>query len=339
MLRAPVLFTPRLQAEHDLLKAKHALKTTKEALAATQETKYELALTRSVDESTPDARPREDPLHAATLPRGPLVAAALPRRPAAATAEVAPTEVATAGEGGTSRTAAEVMVVDVRRHELFLRGHAADAYNIPWSEMRERGFELPARGRRLAVLTEDDDAEVARARDWFATRSERCLWRVVSVARWRDGEGRGGPSRRGEFLFGASPLLAPSLAWLLPAAAGARARPQRALDVGSGSGRDAALLAASGAFETVVALDRDAKALDRWRALLRRHALEQCGVAVRAALSEPGDVARALAGAGLPGARGWDLVNVSRHLHRPALAELAELLAPGGVRCVVVLAA
>ena len=184
------------------MKAKHALKTTKEALAATQETKHELALTRSVDESTPDARPREDPPHAATLPRGPLVAAALPRRPAAATAEVAPTEVATAGEGGTSRTAAEVMVVDVRRHELFLRGHAADAYNIPWSEMRERGFELPARGRRLAVLTEDDDAEVARARDWFATRSERCLWRVVSVARWRDGEGRGGPSRRGEFLFG-----------------------------------------------------------------------------------------------------------------------------------------
>jgi len=222
-------------------------------------------------------------------------------------------------------------VLDVRPLALFLRGHAANAYSIPWSEMKQRGFELPARGRRLAVYTADDDAAVAAAVEWFATRSERCRWTTASVARWKDGNGDAGPSRRGQFLFGASPLLAQTLALgdaFLPEDGG---RKLRALDVGSGSGRDAAVLAAGGRFETVAALDRDKKALARWGALLERHALDGVGVAVHANLAREGDLQRALAGAGLPGRGGWDLVNVCRHLHRPTLGELACLLAPGGV--------
>merc|ERR1719188_2836529 len=80
-----------------------------------------------------------------------------------------------------------------------------------------------------------------------------------------------GPSPPGRLLFSASPLLHQSTALLDALMCDARARGEqpRALDVGAGSGRDATVLATSG--WAVTALDRDARALARWRGLVERH--------------------------------------------------------------------
>ena len=100
------------------------------------------------------------------------------------------------------------------------------------------------------------------------------------------------------------------------------------MDLASGSGRDAALLCCRYGFELVCALDRDAKALNRWTRLLDRHQVaHESRVAVEATIRAEGDLIAALAS--LPGP--WHLVHVARFLKREMLAELAALLAPGGI--------
>ena len=100
------------------------------------------------------------------------------------------------------------------------------------------------------------------------------------------------------------------------------------MDLASGSGRDAALLCCRYGFDFVCALDRDAKALRRWTRLLDRHKVApESHVAVEATIRAEGDLTAALAS--LPGP--WDLIHAARFLKREMLAELASLLAPGGL--------
>lgn len=87
----------------------------------------------------------------------------------------------------------------------------------------------------------------------------------------------------------------------------------RVLDYACGGGRHARWLAARGAH--VVAVDRDAAAVDGLRGV--------DGVAPRRLDLEAGDWA-------LAGER-FDAVVVTHYLHRPRLAELFELVRPGGV--------
>ena len=99
------------------------------------------------------------------------------------------------------------------------------------------------------------------------------------------------------------------------------------MDVGSGSGRDAALLCCRYGFDLVCALDREAKALNRWTRLLDRHQVPpESRVAVEATIRAEGDLT-AVAGPLGP----FHLVHVARFLKREILAELAALLAPGGL--------
>ena len=203
---------------------------------------------------------------------------------------------------------AATRILDVRDAARFEAGHAAGAYNIPWDELRDRGFEMPSRATKLLVHC--DAPFVAEVRAWFATRSERCRWNVVGVS--AGGGPERGPAPAGRFLFDASPLLAAS-ADLLP-------RSGRALDVGAGSGRDAATLFRFGL--RVVALDRDAAALARFERLCARQGYR--AEAVRATLEKAGDVADAAPGP-------FDVVTVARFLHRPTLLELGDALAPGGL--------
>ena len=94
-----------------------------------------------------------------------------------------------------------------------------------------------------------------------------------------------------------------------------------------GSGRDAALLCCRYGFELVCALDRDAKALRRWTRLLDRHQVPpESRVAVEGTICVEGDLT-AVAGPLGP----FHLVHVARFLKREILAELASLLAPGGL--------
>ena len=213
------------------------------------------------------------------------------------------------------------LVLDVRSQPNYEAGHAIDAYNIPFDELRERGFEMPSHATPLVI--ECDAAEVETVRDWFATRDERCRWNVVDVRAASVEET--GPGAPGRFLFTGSPLLAAMAPHVRAAAA---APGSRAIDVGSGSGRDAALLCCRYGFELVCALDRDDKALNRWTRLLDRHQVApESRVAVEATIRAEGDLTAALAS--LPGP--WDLIHVARFLKREMLAELAALLAPGGL--------
>ena len=156
------------------------------------------------------------------------------------------------------------LVLDVRSQPNYEAGHAIDAYNIPMDELRGRGFEMPSHATPLVV--ECDAADVETVREWFATRDERCRWNVVDV--------RGASAEElgfvpGRFLFSGSPLLAAMEQHVRAVAA---APGSRALDLASGSGRDAALLCCRYGFEFVCALDRDGRALSRWTRLLDRHA-------------------------------------------------------------------
>jgi len=95
-------------------------------------------------------------------------------------------------------------------------------------------------------------------------------------------------------------------------------RAGRALDVACGRGRHALLLASTGL--DVTALDRDADALAR----LQEQA-ERLGLPVRTRVVdlESGDVDL--------GDAGYDIVVVTRYLHRPLVPHLQLSLAPGGV--------
>ena len=215
----------------------------------------------------------------------------------------------------------EPLLLDVRSQPLYESGHAPGAYNIPFDELRDRGFEMPS--HKTPLVVECDAADVETVREWFATRDERCRWNVVDVRAASVEET--GPGAPGRFLFAGCPLLA-AMAFRVRAAAAAPG--SRAIDVGSGSGRDAALLCCQYGFDFVCALDRDGRALSRWTRLLDRHQVPpESRVAVEATIRAEGDLTAALAS--LPGP--WDLIHVARFLKREMLAELAALLAPGGL--------
>ena len=213
------------------------------------------------------------------------------------------------------------LVLDVRDRKNYEAGHAIEAYNIPFDELRDRGFEMPS--HKTPLVVECEAAAVETVREWFATRDERCRWNVVDVRAASVEET--GPGAPGRFLFTGSPLLAAMEQHVRTVAA---APGSRALDLASGSGRDAALLCCRYGFDFVCALDRDGRALSRWARLCDRHAVRpESRVAVEATIQAEGDLTAALAS--LPGP--WDLIHVARFLKRELLAELAALLAPGGL--------
>ena len=215
------------------------------------------------------------------------------------------------------------LLLDVRSQSLYESGHAARAYCIPFDELRNRGFEMPS--HKTPLVVECDAADVQRIDEWFRTRDERCRWNVVDVR--AAGTEETGPGAPGRFLFSGSPLLAAMEQHVRAAAA---APDSRALDLASGSGRDAALLCCRYGFELVCALDRDAKGLQRWTRLCDRHQVpRESRVAVEATIRAEGDLTAALANAAFPGP--WHLIHVARFLKREMLAELAALLAPGGL--------
>ncbi len=121
------------------------------------------------------------------------------------------------------------LVLDLRSSSAYAEGHATGAYNIPFDELRDRGFEMPSHTTPLVV--ECDAADVKRIDEWFRTRDERCRWNVVDV-RAASAEELG--FTHGRFLFTGCPLLAAMEQHVHAAAA---APGSRALDVGSGSGR------------------------------------------------------------------------------------------------------
>jgi rhodanese-related sulfurtransferase len=116
-------------------------------------------------------------------------------------------------------------------------------------------------------------------------------------------------------LFGPSPWLIEN-ADLLP-------RGGRVLDVACGAGRHSLLLASAG-FD-VTAIDRDAATLDRLREQAERLGLN---LETEVVDLEPDDTAAKAPPMLAPDA--YDLVLVTRYLHRPLFPHLIRSLAPGG---------
>jgi len=237
-------------------------------------------------------------------------------------------------------------VLDIRQEVDFEAGHLRGAYNIPWVDIGCRAFELPARSEPLLVCHEAETAVRERVAAWFDSCTERCRWQAELLPMTTEVLALGsplvekGPGIPGRFLFAVSPLLLQSWPLLeaLVQKTTALGHQPRALDIGSGSGRDAAVLAAAGWH--VTCLDRDARALARCSGIMARHGFHGCCTTVQASLRQAGDLTAALLGvtAVAPAGRDasadstrWELVTVNRHLHRASLPEMAELLAEHGL--------
>lgn len=255
----------------------------------------------------------------------------------------------------------EIAVVDMRPLGHFEEWHVAGSVNVPLAEIAHRGFEMPPRGVPILCISDAEDSEdiaedgKARSLDrhvslesasaWFTSRVNGNVvtqWGVLPATPALAAQLSAhrllakGPVIPGAFLFRACPLVEEELrgshlAPLLAAtsaddasgtSAGEDIRRPRALDVGCGSGRDAAILAAAG-FD-VLAIDRDSRGLTRLRSLAARHKLE-CHLSTRVAkLAQEGDLIAAISEQGA-----FDLVLCARFLHRPTLLELPRLLKPG----------
>jgi len=197
-------------------------------------------------------------------------------------------------------------VLDVRDDATFASGHLPGSGHVPGHAFAERRAELPPREQPLLVVAADG----ARAHDAALELGKLGFLDV----RWLDGPPHAVPgailvSEPAVPLWRPNPFLAEVLPLLPPAG--------RALDLASGSGRDAVFLGLHGF--RVEAWDFDLAALARAQALAIRN-----GVALGTMicdLEQPDPP--------LP-ERAWDVIVCFRFLHRPLLPRLARALAPGG---------
>ena len=170
--------------------------------------------------------------------------------------------------------------------------------------------------------------ETETLKEWFTTRSERCQWKVNVVeynsklAEEHASTIETGATRSGLFLFDTSPLLKATMPMLSQLKMSVQPSVCRALDIGSGSGRDAILLATAGFH--ITAIDRSEKAMQRWLRLADRQNCRNNCRGIVCNVKHEGDLARAVGG------MQFHVVTICRHLHRP-LQELADLLVPGGL--------
>lgn len=205
--------------------------------------------------------------------------------------------------------AQSVHVVDVRTPEEYRDlGHVPGAILLPLDLIVSGAATLPRDERPLLVHCEHGVRSVYACDVLARAGFERLLNLTGGLSVW-NGPREFGPDR---------PVIAGPSSWLL---ANADLLPRdrgRALDVASGRGRHALLLAAAG-FE-VDAIDRDEAAL----AELRRSAARlELPVTTQTRDLESGEVDL--------GAERYALVVVFHYLHRPLFPAIVRALAPGGL--------
>ena len=211
-----------------------------------------------------------------------------------------------AGEQAAALVDAGATVLDVRTPDEFTAlGHIPGARLLPVHLSASAPAVLDALDQLVARLLRARGAQ-PRCRAPAGTGGVHCGARTC---RWH-----GGMARARAFepapMSGPAPWLVDNVD-LLPDAG-------RVLDVACGKGRHALLLAAAGF--AVTAVDRDADALDRLRAQALRLELD---VRVEVVDLEAPDVEF--------GADRFDLIVVTRYLHRPLVPHLVSALAPGGI--------
>lgn len=203
------------------------------------------------------------------------------------------------------RSVPAATVLDVRSAEAFAAGHLAGAGHLPRAEFESRRTELPPREVAVVVVSDDPAEAEAAATELQALGYTRVTWLERPLVALAGGHADRAPAAR---MWRPAPFLEELLPQLPRG---------RALDVASGSGRDAVFLALHGF--AVEAWDHDPEALDRARALAARHAVEIRTVSADLERREPPIPESA-----------YDLVVCFRFLHRPLFPDLERALRPGG---------
>jgi len=207
-----------------------------------------------------------------------------------------------------------VNLLDVRPTDAFQAGHHAEAAHIPLEELTVRIHELPAPDAPMTIY----DTCHIRSR-WAASRL-RARGRLNVTPIWGDALAPNDLGQVGQptvRLWRPHALLIEALSFFRKSPFTIRhSLAPRALDLASGTGRDAVHLALSG-FD-MDALDLLPDALERCADLAKRN-----GVCVRT-------ICRDLEMNPDLGAAVYDLICVFNYLHRPLLPRLAAAIRPGG---------
>jgi len=198
-------------------------------------------------------------------------------------------------------------LIDLRPEPDFLSAHDPAAANIPVEELATRVHELPSKGKGVRV-TDPNPTRAESAADFFHQRGTPVIIEPFDATRQTS------VGRSHVRLWDPSPFLVESLD---------RIASQRdlanlsALDIASGTGRDAVYMATRNL--RVTAIDLLPDALTRADDLARHtgvtitticHDLEQSN--------------------SLPPESTADIVTVFRYLHRPLFPAISQAIAPGG---------
>ncbi|MCG3128631.1 MAG: hypothetical protein CHACPFDD_03520 [Phycisphaerae bacterium] len=200
---------------------------------------------------------------------------------------------------------------------------------IPPAELPDRTHELPPRDELVRVLGPSQAADAVVA--WLARNGRRT---EVVVAKPVDRDRGHRPGELPPRLWWPAAFLEREIDDIETACTGWRSDgPLVALDLACGVGRDAVYLARRG--WAVRAVDVLPDALARARDLERRYGVADrpiCWVEQNLESADVAESVRAAAGdlRGSCDQGGYDLVYVSRYLHRPLLPLLCALLRPGG---------
>lgn len=202
-------------------------------------------------------------------------------------------------------------VIDVRPADAFAAGHRAGSLNLPLEELADRIHELPPTGTTITIF----DRDAARAESARAQLAARDRWTITTENgdEWlADGPIEHGPSRAR--LWQPHTWLADAVPTLESAWGSLEHR--RAIDLASGSGRDAVYLALRGLDVEAVdilpdALERAADLASRYAALLRTRVVD---------LEKTGFTAR----------DEYDLVIVFNYLQRSLFDDIRLAVRPGG---------
>jgi SAM-dependent methyltransferase len=237
--------------------------------------------------------------------------------------------------------AAHRVVLDVRSHDAFRARRVRGAVHIPLAELVDRMFELPPKGTHLHVVAADaDDPDAAEAVRMVIAGGWPAVTLVLGAVEQHQIDLQPLDDRGARLLSFAQRMWQPSpliVEWIdriegglshdagaggptpaAPSVAGNYRGARIALDLGCGSGRDAAYLASRGWF--VVGVEN--------RVPLARKARD---FACRFAVSTGHDPLLFQIDECLPMRPGtFDLIVCVRFLHRPLLRRLTEWLAPGG---------
>jgi rhodanese-related sulfurtransferase len=209
----------------------------------------------------------------------------------------------------------EALVLDVRNPDEWAQlGTIPGAVPLPMDLALSATATLPRDGRAVLVCCEHGVRSAAVARMLAVAGLPRVLNLAGGMSVWRGD--RAFDARVPDARYGPSSWLLANVD-LLPSAGGAGGAAE-VLDVASGNGRHALLLASAG-FK-VRAIDADESALS-----ILRTTAAAIGLAIDAARVdlESGDADL--------GAAGYDLILGFRYLHRPLFPVLLRALRPGGV--------